>query len=496
MVVDAVPVLVRAVLCVKCSVMGIFLAGEQLQGFPGQRRGQLVILVGTLAVKLSQQKPCGSFSQSGECHASPGRDILATVYNLSPVSPVFSWIMKKICSKCQLLFRIAYDKMKMTYGVYTAWFRKDRRPRGFSFEVTYLQIEKATYAFQLDGEPVSCREFGHGHINYTLKIDTDTGAEYVLQRINKYVFHEPAQLMANAAAITGYIRERVDDPRLALHFIPTWEGLFYHLDEAGEYWRMYDFVGGFCLDTPQSDMDFYQSALAFGRFQHLLSDFPAETLFETIPEFHNTIDRYRKLKASAMADPLGRLASSRADLDFALAQEEMGSTLQRMREAGTLPLRVTHNDTKLNNVLLDKSTRESLCVLDLDTVMPGLSVYDFGDSIRFGAATAAEDEKNTEKMGLDLHLFQVYTQGYLEAATALTDREIEMLPMGAFVMTLEVGVRFLTDYLDGDLYFKTAYPEHNLVRARSQFALAADMLKKWDDMNRVVAEVAARVRVK
>lgn len=352
-----------------------------------------------------------------------------------------------------------------------------------------MQIEKAAYAFLLNGDPVTCEEFGHGHINSTFKITTDTGHEYVLQRINTYVFRQPVQLMANASAVTDFIRRRVDDPRLSLHFIPTAQGLFYFEDAHGSFWRMYDFVGGFCLDAPESDEDFYQSALAFGRFQHLLSDFPADSLFETIPEFHNTAHRYRQLKDAVRRDPKGRLAGVQAEVDFLLAREEKGCTLQRMREKGELPLRVTHNDTKLNNVLLDRQTRKSLCVLDLDTVMPGLSVHDFGDSIRFGAATAAEDEKDTGKMKLDLHLFEVYTRGYLEAAATLTQAEIDMLPMGAYVMTLEVATRFLKDYLDGDLYFKTAYPGHNLVRARSQMALLSDMEAKWDEMNRIVAQV-------
>jgi Ser/Thr protein kinase RdoA (MazF antagonist) len=257
---------------------------------------------------------------------------------------------------------------------------------------------------------------------------------------------------------------------------------------------MYDFIGGFCLDAPESEEDFYQSALAFGRFQHMLSEFPSHTLYETIPEFHNTIDRYRQLRESVELDSCGRLASVQADVDFMMERQELACTLQRMRESGELPLRVTHNDTKLNNVLLDKNTRKSLCVLDLDTVMPGLSLYDFGDSIRFGAATAAEDEQDLSKMSMDLHLFEVYTRGFLEAATSLTDKEVEMLPMGAFVITLELATRFMKDYLDGDLYFKTSYPEHNLVRARAQMKLAADMQSKFDDMNRIVAKVAAEVR--
>ena len=357
-----------------------------------------------------------------------------------------------------------------------------------------MQIEKIACSFCINGTPVECREFGSGHINSTFKVVTDSGNEYVLQRINKYVFKDPVRLMENAGAVTDFLRSRVEDPRMALHFIPTADGKFYFMDDEEEYWRMYDFIGGFCLDAPETEEDFYQSAIAFGRFQHMLSDFPAETLFETIPEFHNTIDRYRQLRESIQKDACGRLAGVQADVDFMMEREELACTLQRLRESGELPLRVTHNDTKLNNVLLDKDTRKSLCVLDLDTVMPGLSLYDFGDSIRFGAATAAEDEKDLSKMEMDLHLFEVYTRGFLEAATSLTDREVELLPLGAFVITLELATRFMKDYLDGDLYFKTAYPEHNLVRARSQMKLAADMQAKFDDMNRIVAEVAAKVR--
>ena len=357
-----------------------------------------------------------------------------------------------------------------------------------------MNIAKAAYAFRINGQPVSCINYGHGHINMTLKVDTDTGNEYILQRINKYVFKDPVKLMANASAVTNYIRNQIDDSRMVLHFIPTLQGKYYHRDEDGEFWRMCDFVGGFCLDAPESDQDFYESAIAFGRFQHLLSEFPANSLYETIPEFHNTVDRFHQLKDSIRSDNMGRAASVREEIDFALAQEELGSKLQHMRESGELPLRVTHNDTKLNNVLLDKTTRKSLCVLDLDTVMPGLSVHDFGDSIRFGAATAAEDEPDASKMALDLHLFEVYTKGFLEAAHSLTETEIKMLPLGALTMALEVGIRFLKDYLDGDLYFKIAYPEHNLIRARTQLALVADMLKKWDDMETIVSRVAKEVR--
>ncbi len=356
-----------------------------------------------------------------------------------------------------------------------------------------MQIEKIAQMFQIQGQPVSCKEFGSGHINYTVKVATDAGLEYVLQRINKYVFKDPVRLMENVSAVTDFLRQRVEDPRMALHMLPTREGIFFFQDEEGEYWRMYDFIGGFCLDAPESEEDFYQSALAFGRFQRMLSDFPAHTLYETIPEFHNTVDRYRQFKESVREDRCGRLAQVREDVDFLLDREEMACTLQYLRERGELPLRVTHNDTKLNNVLLDKDTRKSLCVLDLDTVMPGLSLHDFGDSIRFGAATAAEDEPDLSKMSLDLHLFEVYTKGFLEAATALTQREVELLPMGAFVITVELATRFMKDYLDGDLYFKVAYPEHNLVRARAQMKLAADMQDKMEDMQQIVARVYEQV---
>ena len=358
----------------------------------------------------------------------------------------------------------------------------------------FLQIDKLIGAFQLTGNVVSWEEFGHGHINSTFKINTDIGAEYVLQKINKYVFQNPVRLMANVTAVTDYLRARLEDPRMIMHVIKTRDGLAYCRDDDGDFWRMYDFMEGFCLDTPESEEDFYQSGLAFGRFQEQLADFPAETLFETIPQFHNTINRYQQFKASVAADPCGRVALAQEEIDFVLRHEAVGSILQQMRLEEKLPLRVTHNDTKLNNVLLDRKTRKSLCVLDLDTVMPGLSAYDFGDSIRFGAATAAEDERDVSKMELDLHMFEVYTRGFLEAATALTEQEVEVLPLGALTMTLEVGLRFLKDYLDGDLYFKTAYPEHNLVRARTQLKLVADMEAKMEDMNRIVAQVAAAVR--
>lgn len=355
-------------------------------------------------------------------------------------------------------------------------------------------MEKAVFGFQIQGNPVTCEIFGHGHINYTLRICTDTGAQYILQKINQYVFKDPVRLMENVGAVSAYLQAHSNEEHASLHFIPAVDGKMYFVDEAGEYWRMYEFVGGFCLDAPESTEDFYQSALAFGRFQELLSNFPADSLYETIPEFHNTIDRYRLFRESLARDEAGRAKEVQREIDFLLSRQADGAVLQNMREAGALPLRVTHNDTKLNNVLLDQSTRKSLCVLDLDTVMPGLSLYDFGDAIRFGAATAAEDEPDTSKMGLSLAYFEAFTRGYMEACPSLTDKEIEMLPMGAKILTLELAVRFLTDYLDGDKYFKVAYPTHNLVRARAQMKLVEDMEAKWDEMQQIVARVAKETR--
>ena len=345
--------------------------------------------------------------------------------------------------------------------------------------------------FRIEGNPVSHERFGRGHINQTYIITTDAGTSYVLQWINQYVFKNPPQVMENASRVTGHIRNQ---GKSALHFLECDNGSYCYQDEDGEYWRCYEYVEGFCMDAPETGEDFYQSAMAFGMFQNQLSDFPADTLHETIPNFHNTPDRFRQLKETLAADPMGRLETCRPEVEFYLANEEMGCRLYKMLMAGELPLRVTHNDTKLNNVLLDKQTRKPLCVLDLDTVMPGLSAYDFGDSIRFGAATAEEDEPDASKMKLDADLFRLYTRGFLEACPALTEKEVKALPLGAFTMTLECGSRFLKDYLDGDKYFRTAYPTHNLVRARSQIKLAADMFSKLDDMNRIVAEVSTKVR--
>lgn len=294
--------------------------------------------------------------------------------------------------------------------------------------------------------------------------------------------------MKNVTAVTEFLRTKTDDPRSVLTLVKTHDGASYLHTQEG-CWRVYDFVEGtICLQLPETDEDFYQSAVGFGTFQQLLTDFPAAKLHETIPNFHNTPDRYRALLETLERDPMHRAAQVQPEIEFALARQAEMSAIQNALTAGELPLRVTHNDTKLNNVLLDAKTRKALCVIDLDTVMPGSSLYDFGDSIRFGAATAAEDEKDLSKMEMSLDRFRVFTRGYVRACPGLTAKELELLPMGAKTMTMECGVRFLTDYLDGDHYFAVHRDGQNLDRARTQFKLVADMEKKWDEMRKIVEE--------
>ena len=342
--------------------------------------------------------------------------------------------------------------------------------------------------FQLDAEPVSCAPYGCGHINATYLAVTASGRRYILQKINHHTFRDVAGLMENITAVTEFLRTKTDDPRSVLTLVRTHEGASYLHAQEG-YWRVYNFVEDtLCLQLPETDEDFYQSAVGFGTFQQLLAEFPAAQLHETIPNFHNTPDRYRAFLDVLNRDPMRRAAQVQPEIEFALARQSKMAALQNALTVGELPLRVTHNDTKLNNVLLDAKTRKALCVIDLDTVMPGSSLYDFGDSIRFGAATAAEDERDLSKMELSLERFRAFTRGYIRACPNLTQKEVELLPLGAKVMTMECGVRFLTDYLDGDHYFAVHRSGQNLDRARTQFKLVADMEKKWSDMQKIVAE--------
>ena len=348
-------------------------------------------------------------------------------------------------------------------------------------------MEQALEHFQLNGKPLSCVPYGEGHINLTFLVETDQGIHYILQRLSRAAFQNIPGLMGNIIAVTGFLNQKSTDARSCLHLVPTTEGAFFHRDEAGEYWRVYDFIeDSICLQAAESPEDFYQSSLAFGRFQRDLRDFPADTLCETIPDFHNTPDRYRKFRCAIEADSENRLRFVKPEVDFLLEREEEAGRLQKMRESGELPLRVTHNDTKLNNVMLDAVTREALCVIDLDTTMPGLVAYDFGDAVRFGASTAREDEKDLSRVELSLALYETYVRGFIPACGGLTEKEVETLPLGAKTMTLENGMRFLTDYLEGDHYYHTAYPEHNLDRCRTQLKLVSDMEQKWSQMEEIV----------
>jgi len=338
--------------------------------------------------------------------------------------------------------------------------------------------------FAVTGEIAYCERYGNGHINETYLVKTVSDQWYILQKINNHVFKDVCGLMHNIASVTGYLAKQNTDPRRTLHLVPTLSGDTYLKDENGAFWRMYDFVtDSICLEKAETSEDFYQSALAFGEFQRQLDGFPAETLTETIVNFHNTPDRYRQLHEAIERDVCGRCADVAEEIEFALAHEEEAATLVELLAQGKLPLRVTHNDTKLNNVMLDAQTRKPLCVIDLDTVMPGLAAYDFGDSIRFGASTAAEDEKDLSKVEMSMELFEIFAKGFKESfGDSLTPMERQTLPMGAKLMTLECGIRFLTDYLSGDVYFRIHRPEHNLDRCRTQFKLVSDMEKKWHKM--------------
>lgn len=350
-------------------------------------------------------------------------------------------------------------------------------------------MEEILKAFSFEGKAVSSEKYGSGHINSTFLVVTDPGKRYILQKINNKIFPDVEGLMNNIMLVTEHLKKKYTEPRRVLTLVKTIDGKpFAEID--GEYWRAYDFVeDSLCLQLPENNDDFYESAVAFGSFGQALSDFPVEKLVEVIPDFHNTPSRFKKFHEVLEKDPLGRAALVQEEIKFCLDREEEMSTLQRLRDEKVLPDRVTHNDTKLNNVLLDKETRKSLCVIDLDTVMPGLCLYDYGDSIRFGASTALEDEKDLSKVSMSLDLFKIYTKGFVSALPNLTKEEKENLPLGAKTMTFECGMRFLTDYLDGDHYFAVHREGHNLDRARTQFKLVADMESKWEEMKKVVMEL-------
>ena len=359
-------------------------------------------------------------------------------------------------------------------------------------------LEDAVYAFGFGPQCSYVKPFGEGHINETYAVympgpeGTDV-PRYVLQRVNIHVFKNPAQVMENIFSVTEYLREVIrkeggDLDRETLSYIKTKSGDTYFEDADGQPWRCLHYVpNSICHQTVEEPQQFYQSARSFGHFLKQLGDYPAERLYETIPRFHDTVKRFQDFSEAVRKDVKNRAGQCREEIDFALAREADCGVLMKQLQEGVLPLRVTHNDTKLNNILFDADTDQGLCIIDLDTIMPGLAANDFGDSIRFGASTAEEDEPDLSKVHFDIHLYELYVKGYLEMARdVLTPAEIDSLPWGARLMTLECGMRFLADYLQGDVYFKTAYPDHNLVRARTQFRLVKEMEEQFDSMYEIL----------
>ena len=347
--------------------------------------------------------------------------------------------------------------------------------------------------FRTEGKPVSCVPYGSGHINETYLVETDRRKRYILQKVNTVTFPDPEGLMNKIILVTDHLRKKDPAPGHVLTLVPTTEKRYYMLLPGNLLWRMYEFIGGgVCLDRAETPEDFRLSGKAFGLFQRQMADFDPSKLTEVIPGFHDTPGRYLAFHKALEEDKENRAHIVSKEIGFYLEREESAGKMTAMQRNEQLPLRVTHNDTKLNNVMLDKETREPLCILDLDTVMPGLAANDFGDSIRFGASTAAEDEPDTGKVHLDLKLYEAYAKGFLGACgKSLTRTELETLPDGARLMTLECGLRFLTDYLKGDVYFHTARENHNLDRTRTQMALVRDMEANESQIRKMIQRIAA-----
>lgn len=356
---------------------------------------------------------------------------------------------------------------------------------------------EAIEAINFKGDIVNVKSFGSGIINDTFlvvcKNNDNKEEKYILQRINHSIFKNVEQLMENYCNVCDYLKEVVknnhgDVDRQTITVILTKEGKSFFKDSLGNYWRAIKFISNtITYDVLESANDFYKAGKAFGQFQNMLSEYKAETLYESIPNFHNTKERFKTFLIAIENNKANRLDTVREEVNFILERENDTSRLLDMYEGGELPLRVTHNDTKISNILMDEKTKEGICVIDLDTIMPGLSLYDFGDAIRSGATHALEDEKDLSKVYVDLEFFEAFTKGFLEGTDgSLTENEIIMLPMGAKVITLEQGIRFLTDYLDGDVYYKTSYEEQNLDRTRTQLKLVRDLELKWDKLNSIV----------
>ncbi len=352
--------------------------------------------------------------------------------------------------------------------------------------------------FDLRADFVSAEPYGSGHINDTFCVTVDQSGlriRYILQRINSNVFKQPIPLMENVKRVTDEsLRALVasgckEAYRCTLTLIPSVDGKPYVEDEDGNIWRVYPFIErARTYDMIENPEQCVQVAKAFGNFQKLAADLPGEPLFDTIPDFHNTSKRFENFKNALEADPLGRAASVQKEINWFLEREADCHLVVNYLASGELPMRVTHNDTKLNNVMLDDVTGEGICVIDLDTTMPGSALYDFGDMIRTSTSPAAEDEKDISQVTMRMEYFEALAKGYCEAASFLTPLEKSLLPFSGKLLTMECGMRFLTDYLEGDTYFKIKRPEHNLDRCRTQIALVESIEAQLEEMKAIVAQ--------
>lgn len=355
-------------------------------------------------------------------------------------------------------------------------------------------FKKIVSNFKIDGEFISCERYGEGHINETYLLSTSKDGktvQYILQKINDKLFPVD-KLMSNIKLVTEFNRNKIiekggNPDREALSLVYTKTGDSYIKTDEGCF-RVYIFItDAVAYQISPSAECFYESAVAFGNFANLLSEFDASSLYEVIPDFHNTEKRFRDFEASLKADKMNRASLVKEEIDFYLSRKDYCSKIVSLLRSKEMPTKVTHNDTKLNNVMLDAKTNKSVAVIDLDTIMPGSICYDFGDSIRFGCNTASEDEKDLSKVNFSLELFEAYTKGYLSALNGnITKVEKDNLVYGAIIMTYECGMRFLADYLDGDVYFRTHREGHNLDRTRTQIKLVKDMENCLDKMIEIV----------
>lgn len=335
--------------------------------------------------------------------------------------------------------------------------------------------------------------YGDGHINSTYRVVADK--VYLLQKINHIVFTNPEKLMENFVAVTEYLHDIIikdggNPERGSLTVLKTLDGKNLYKTDEGEYYRLLIFIDAISINSTEDPEVLSSVASAFGKFQKMLANYPADTLFEVIPKFHNTVKRFADLEQAIADDKAGRLASVKAEVEYARSMKERIGVVVDGIADGSIPLRVTHNDTKLNNVLVDKDTLKCVCVIDLDTIMPGSYLYDYGDALRFAGSSAAEDETDLSKVYFDMDKFRAFTDGYLsETKNVLNEKEIELLPFSVVLLTYECGIRFLTDYLNGDTYFRIHREHHNLERARNQFALAQNADSKLDEMAAYIANI-------